>query len=110
MEDNNMNEIEKQYLNIKKELLKLGFIIYGSVNTVYHRCGRSYCKCKKDKSKLHGPYYLWTWKEKGKTISKKLSLKQVEIFKMLKKNKKAFDLITERMKNLSRKYILSLKK
>lgn len=103
-----MKKIEKQYMEIKNELFKLGFIIYGSINIVYHKCGRSYCKCKEDKSKLHGPYYLWTRKDKGKTISKKLNKKQVEIFKNLIENKKSFNLITEKMKKTSIEYILSL--
>ncbi len=104
-----MNEIEKQYLKLKNELFRLGFITSGSINIVYHKCGRKYCGCKEDKSKLHGPYNLWTWKEKGKTISKKLSGEQVKICKKFIDNKKSFDSIILEMKKISIKYILSIK-
>ncbi len=37
------------------------------------RCGRSGCKCQADPPQLHGPYWVWTRKVEGKTVTTRLS-------------------------------------
>lgn len=39
----------------------------------YNRCGNFNCACKRDPTRRHGPYWVWTTKVDGKTVSRWLS-------------------------------------
>ena len=41
-------------------------------------CGKSICRCREDPDARHGPYYQWSGKRKGKTVSAYLSDAQAE--------------------------------
>lgn len=43
-----------------------GPILTGTVSAATAKCGRKNCRCKTDKSYLHGPYYRWTGILEGK--------------------------------------------
>jgi hypothetical protein len=101
----NKKECQKKYKELIKQIGEVGFIIKGSIGTVYYKCGYKNCICNKDNSKRHGPYYVLTKKEKGKTISKKLSKKQVEVCKTYIENNKKLKAIIDQMRNLSSKLL-----
>jgi len=93
-----MQDLEKKYEKLKKRFLKISYVCIGSINTVYTKCGNDYCYCYKDDTKKHGPYYLWTRKIKGKTVSKRLSKKQLIVCrKFINNNTKLKDLIGKMM-------------
>ena len=46
-----------------------------------NRCGKPNCRCKHDPPTLHGPYYQWTRKIDGKTVTRWLSPKQYELYR-----------------------------
>ena len=100
-----MPSVEKKYKKLEKQLSAIGYVCMGSINTVYTRCGNAYCDCSQDVSKRHGPYYLWTKKKNGKTISKRLSRKQVTVCRKFIKNYKKLKIILEKMKDISMKII-----
>ena len=97
--------IEKKYLSLKKEFLKIGYISTGSVMYIYHKCGNPRCLCAKNKKSLHGPYNRWTRKEKGKTITRTLTNGQARIAKMCIANYRKLEMIIAKMKKLSVEYI-----
>jgi len=99
----NKKEHQRKYKELIKEISKVGFVIKGSIGTVYYKCGYKNCICNKDKTKQHGPYYVLTKKENGKTISKKLPKKQVEVCKTYIENNKKLKAIIHQMRNLSSK-------
>lgn len=101
----NKKEYKKNYKELLKQIHKVGFVIKGSIGTVYYKCGYKNCICNKDKSKRHGPYYVLTKKENGKTISKKLSKKQVEVCKTYIENNKKLKTIIDQMRNFSSKLL-----
>jgi hypothetical protein len=96
-----MQDLEKKYRSLKEKLLKISYICIGTINTVYTKCGNDYCECSKDDSKKHGPYYLWTSKKSGKTISKRLSKKQATLCQKFIKNHKRLTTIIEKMRQIS---------
>jgi len=79
---------------IKNNIMNLNFVLLGTILKKYKQCGKKSCRCMREKKYWHGPYYIWTRKENGKTITKTLSKQQV------KKYRKAF----QNMKKL-KKYI-----
>lgn len=61
---------------IARQLGQIGFALPGTITRRKTRCGKAGCRCQADPPQLHGPYYLWTRKVEGKTVSKMLSKEQ----------------------------------
>lgn len=58
---------------ISTELAEIGFILPGTVLRRHTRCGRGNCRCHADPPQLHGPYWWWTRRVGGKTVTRILS-------------------------------------
>ena len=56
-----------------KALSQTGWALPGTFTERYNRCGKANCRCKQDPPTLHGPYYQWTRKVDGKTVTRLLS-------------------------------------
>jgi hypothetical protein len=50
-----------------------GPVLPGTLTRRYTRCGREGCRCMADPPILHGPYWSWTRKINGKTVTRYLS-------------------------------------
>lgn len=99
-------ELSQKYEVLRNELLGVGYIGMGSINTVYTRCGNSYCPCKLDDKKKHGPYYLWTRKINGKTVSWRIDKAQVKQIKEFFKNYRKMKKLIDTMMTVSEKIII----
>ena len=62
-----------EYRELAAELATIGLIHSGSVTRRYTRCATPGCKCHADPPQPHGPYYQWTAKINGKTVTRRLS-------------------------------------
>lgn len=100
-----MQDLEKKFNKLKKQLAEIDYFCTGSISVVYTKCGNDYCACFKDKSKKHGPYYLWSTKKKGKTKSMRLSKKQVSVCRKFINNYGKLKNIIEKMKVISMKIV-----
>ncbi len=70
-----------EFRQIASELTKLartGKILPGSIQQRHTRCGRAGCACQADPPRPHGPYWQWTRKVAGKTITRRLTPQQSE--------------------------------
>jgi hypothetical protein len=69
---------------IANELTKLartGKILPGSLQQRHTRCGRAGCACQADPPRPHGPYWQWTRKVAGKTVTRRLTPEQTERYR-----------------------------
>ena len=80
---------------------KLDFILTGSIIKRFGPCGKEGCCCAQDKKHWHGPYYIWTRKENGKTVTKSISETQVRFCKKAISNMKKLKALIERWKEES---------
>jgi hypothetical protein len=55
---------------IAAELAGLGLALPGTLIQRHVRCGRANCRCHADPPVLHGPYWQWTRKVAGKTVTR----------------------------------------
>ena len=55
---------------IAAELAATGLALPGTLIQRRVRCGRANCRCHADPPLLHGPYWQWTRKAAGKTITR----------------------------------------
>jgi hypothetical protein len=88
-------------VSFHRELLNIGYICKGSIVPSYRKCGKPYCKCAKNQNAKHGPYWLWTRKEKGKTVTKPLSKKQIKLCGEFIQNSKKLEKIIKEMREIS---------
>lgn len=71
---------EQQYRQLAATLANTGWIHHGSLARRYNRCGTPGCKCHADPPQLHGPYWQWTAKVNGKTVTRRLNDTQAGMY------------------------------
>jgi hypothetical protein len=71
---------ERRYRELAHQLADIGYIATGSVAPRYNRCGKANCACHADPPRLHGPYWHWTAKIEGKTVNRRLSPHEAELY------------------------------
>ena len=71
---------ERRYRELAGELAEIGLISSGSVIRRYTHCAAPGCKCNADPPQPHGPYYQWTAKVNGKTVTKRLTDREAELY------------------------------
>lgn len=67
---------ERRRAQIVAELSELGFCLPGTLSVRRTRCSTPGCRCHGEPPALHGPYYSWTRKIAGKTVTRTLSAEQ----------------------------------
>lgn len=83
------------------QLARLGFLLKGSVLCRYKECSSVGCACHTDPDRRHGPYWQWTSKVKGKTVSRTLQEDQVSRYQQWMDNSKRFEEIVAELYDLS---------
>lgn len=71
-------DLQHRYDALKRELANVGYFRRGSVVSRFMPCGKPGCSCLASPPKLHGPYYQWTRKLGGKTVTVRLTQQQAE--------------------------------
>ena len=66
---------------IAAELASLGLALPGTLIERHVRCGRVNCRCHADPPALHGPYWQWTRKTGGKTITRLVADDQLDDYR-----------------------------
>lgn len=102
-----VQQLRREFTELKRRLAKTGYLCTGSLMSLYHRCGKPYCACHRDRNALHGPYSVWTRKVQGKTVTRTLTARQAEQCRRCIENMREVERILERMKELSATYIES---
>jgi hypothetical protein len=66
---------------IAAELASLGLALPGTLIERHTRCGKPGCRCHADPPVLHGPYWQWTRKVAGKTVTRLVSDEQLDDYR-----------------------------
>lgn len=98
MNSKSIKKIKKQYDQLLKEITQLGFILSGTVTerVIIGKKGK-----KQISEKKYGPYYQWTRKVQGKTVTKNLSASQIKRYRKAIENSKKLEDTLQKMKQLS---------
>jgi hypothetical protein len=62
-----------RYQDLAQQLADVGLVHGGSLLRRYTRCANPRCRCQADPPSLHGPYWQWTAKVAGKTVTRRLT-------------------------------------
>ena len=73
-------QAQRRYRELADQLADIGLIASGSVLHRYTRCGNTGCRCHADPPQRHGPYYQWTAKVDGKTITRRLTEREAGLY------------------------------
>jgi len=92
-----------EYAQLKAQLRGLGFICEGSLVERWMPCGKPNCACARERSSWHGPYFQLSWKEKGKTVSRRLSPEHAALYRQWVANRQQLQSIVDKMQAVSHK-------
>jgi hypothetical protein len=77
---NRLATYQRRYRDLAERIADLGFIASGSITYRHNRCGKPGCRCHADPPTLHGPYYQWTAKVDGKTVTRRLTQTEADLY------------------------------
>lgn len=93
----------QDYEQLKQQLLTLGLVRPGSLVRRYMPCGKLGCRCMATPPILHGPYYQWTYRLRGKTITRRLNPEQAAQCEVWIQNYRKLRALSRRLVGLSLK-------
>lgn len=67
---------DAEWRRVLAEPAPLGPALPGTLHSRYGRCGTAGCRCHADPPALHGPWWSWTRKVNGKTVTARLTDEQ----------------------------------
>ena len=93
---------------IFRKIEMLDYVLTGTISKRYGPCGKTTCSCTQGEKYWHGPYFIWTRKENGKTITKSLSAKQTQFCKKAITNTGKLNAVISQWRELSLKMLEDL--
>jgi hypothetical protein len=96
-----LERYERSYRALAAQLASLGFISQGSVVVRYTSCGKAGCRCQEDPPRRHGPYYQWSRAVAGKTVSRRLTEGEAELYRGWIANRRRLEEIVAQMERVS---------
>lgn len=93
--------LQRRYQASRTQLLEVGLIASGSLLQRYTVCANTGCHCHQDPPKRHGPYWQYTRKIDGKTITARLTSDQAEHYREWIDNRRKLDQVITEMDQLS---------
>ena len=100
-----LTQMERRYQRLAARLAKLQVMVQG---TITERTIERDIDAVSGEKKVYGPYYQWTFKDKGKTVTVNLSPNQAKEYQRAIDEHRKMESIVEEMRQLSRK-ILEMK-
>lgn len=94
---------ERRYRDLAAQLADIGLIASGTVVRRYTRCGTAGCRCHADPPQPHGPYYQWTAKINGKTVTRRLTPREADLYKKWIANDRQLRRLVDQMRQTAAK-------
>jgi alkanesulfonate monooxygenase SsuD/methylene tetrahydromethanopterin reductase-like flavin-dependent oxidoreductase (luciferase family) len=101
--DQRLADYEQRYRELAAQLAAIGLIHSGSLTHRYTRCATPGCKCHADPPQPHGPYYQWSAKVNGKTVTRRLSTNEAELYEQWIANDRRLRDLIQQMRQIAAK-------
>jgi hypothetical protein len=75
-----LEEYDRRHRELAAQIAEIGIVAAGSVTRRNTRCTSAGCRCNADPPTPHGPYWQWTAKVNGKTVTKRLTDKEAHLY------------------------------
>ncbi|MHB8340977.1 MAG: DUF6788 family protein, partial [Mycobacteriales bacterium] len=89
------------YRTLAARLADIGFISPGSLVLRDTSCGKPGCRCQADPPHRHGPYYQWSRAVAGRTVSRRLSAAEAELYRTWIANRRHLEQIVAELAQVS---------
>jgi len=73
-------EYDRRHRELAAEIADIGIVAAGSVTRRFTRCTSVGCRCNAEPPTPHGPYWQWTAKMGGKTVTKRLTATEAKLY------------------------------
>ncbi|MGC8512693.1 MAG: DUF6788 family protein [Acidimicrobiales bacterium] len=93
--------LRRRYDALLNEIGEIGYIASGSLAQRYNRCGKPNCRCHADPPRLQGPYWHWTATQNGKTVNRRFTDEQAEIYKQWIANDRRLRSLTAELRTVA---------
>jgi hypothetical protein len=94
---------EQRYRQLAAQLAEIGLISTGTLTRRYTRCTSLGCKCRAEPPQPHGPYWKWTRKIDGKTVTRRLSDHQAALYQEWIANDRRLRELIDQMRDIASK-------
>lgn len=94
---------ERRYRELAAQLADIGLVSSGSVTRRYTRCASPGCKCRADPPQPHGPYWQWTRKVDGKTVTRRLTSAEAKLYREWIDNDRRMRRLIDQMRTVAAK-------
>lgn len=92
-----------RYAQLAGQLTNIGLIAAGTITHRYTRCASPGCRCNADPPRPHGPYYQWTAKVNGKTVTRRLTVDEARLYQDWIANDRQLRAIITKMRQVAAK-------
>lgn len=75
-----LEEYHRLHRELAAQIAEIGIVAAGSVTRRYTRCTSAGCRCNADPPTPHGPYWQWSAKVNGKTVTKRLTTTEARLY------------------------------
>lgn len=94
---------QDRYRDLAQRIAEVGFISAGSITRRYTKCATPNCRCRADPPRPHGPYWQWTAKIEGKTVTRRLSPTEVGLYQQWIDNDRELRSLIAQMREIAAK-------
>jgi len=100
--DADLERMEKRYVRLSTRLAKLGPVLQGTITerTIVREDPK-----EAGAQKTYGPYYQWTFKQHGKTVTVNLSRSQAKAYQRAINTHRKLEETTQKMRELSQQIL-----
>jgi len=101
MPDPTLAGLQARYRELAAQISAIGFTATGTLLRSPNECGSGGCSCHTDPARRHGPYWQYTRKVNGKTVTRRLTGAQAALYNEWISNGRALREVLAQMKHLS---------
>jgi hypothetical protein len=94
-------DAQRRYRQLARTLADIGLVQGGSLVRRYTRCANPNCRCRADPPSLHGPYWQWSAKVDGKTVTRRLSEREAALYAEWIANDRRLRQLTSEMRRVA---------
>jgi hypothetical protein len=98
--DLTLQRLEQRHRTLLRQFADTGLVLRGTIGKYRMRCGSPRCLCATDRTPRHGPYYIWTRKASGKTVTRMLSDEQARRLRPWIQNMRRLDRLLKKLQGL----------
>ena len=102
MSEHELAALQAQYRALQEQVRELGFVAPGSVIERRTVCATPGCHCHAEPPVRHGPYFQYSRKLAGKTLTRRLDADQANLYREWIANRRKLDEILDQMDQASR--------